>query len=243
MIPQNFIHIVEPFLCSFSIACPYGFPEVATFEEVLFDLLPDTFMHHFLQSGFRRNGNCLYRMNCPDCTACVPIRLESCTLVPDRNQKRVLRKNQDVVVEIAAPEMNGRNLALLNKFLGRRFTKSESKTTDYYGHYFMNRMTNTKEFRYLIGEKLIGVAIVDLGREWINGVYFYFDPDEGKRSPGTFNILYLNEFCREHNIPYLYLGYWIKNCGAMKYKANFKPHQILTNGEWITIHGQISTRQ
>ena len=78
--------------------------------------------------------------------------------------------------------------------------------------------------QYRLAGRLVGAAIVDIGDNWLNAVYFYFDPDEGRRSLGTFNILTLLDLCQERGIDYLYLGYYIRDVAAMSYKSSFKPH-------------------
>ncbi|HEY7117030.1 MAG TPA: arginyl-tRNA--protein transferase, partial [Tepidisphaeraceae bacterium] len=66
-----------------------------------------------------------------------------------------------------------------------------------------------------------------------SSVYFYFDPAEARRRPGTFSALWEIEFARSRGIPYYYLGYWVAGCGAMEYKASFGPHEVLgTDGVW-----------
>ena len=80
--------------------------------------------------------------------------------------------------------------------------------------------------------RLVGASIIDIGENWANAVYFYFDPDEGRRSLGTFNIVSLVEFCRARGIDYLYLGYYIQDVAAMSYKSSFKPYFLLQDGRW-----------
>ena len=80
--------------------------------------------------------------------------------------------------------------------------------------------------------RLVGASILDVGANWMNGVYFYFDPDESKRSLGIFNILQLVHICQEWGIDYLYLGYFIRNISAMSYKERFSPHYLLLNKKW-----------
>ncbi|MCP3875502.1 MAG: arginyltransferase, partial [Desulfobacteraceae bacterium] len=88
------------------------------------------------------------------------------------------------------------------------------------------------EIRYRIGEKLVGVAILDGSPGWLNAVYFYFDPEYEQRSLGTYNILYLIDFCKNQKIPFLYLGYWIEDLKGMDYKKLFCPHELMIDGQW-----------
>jgi arginine-tRNA-protein transferase len=83
--------------------------------------------------------------------------------------------------------------------------------------------------------RLVASSIVDLGANWMNAVYFYFDPDENKRSLGTFNIMSLVNTCLEMGMDFLYLGYFIEGVGAMSYKQNFHPHQLFLNNQWRLI--------
>ncbi len=212
--------------------CPYGFSRQARYRYGCFASLPGGFMDFFLAAGFRRNGSCLYTMECPGCTACIPIRLRPAAFKPNRSQQRVQRRNRDITMEVAPLEIDSEKTALCNAFLAARYPDQESSATDYYHGFFLNRLCNTVEFRYLVRDRLIGVGIIDLGTDWLNAVYFYFDPTEKKRSPGIFNILTMIDFCRSHGIENLYLGYWIENCRAMDYKANFRPHQLYRNNRW-----------
>ena len=140
-----------------------------------------------------------------------------------------------MTVEINPLTCNKENLNLLDKFLAARYPDHDNSAFDYYNGFFLNHITNTVEISYRVGKNLVGVAIVDLSTTWLNIVFFYFDPDEGKRSPGTFNILFLIDFCMQKKIEFVYLGYWIKDVKQMNYKANFKLHQILQNGTWRLI--------
>lgn len=189
-------------------------------------------MPQFLEAGFRRNGNYLYTMVCPDCQACVPIRLRPGTLSLNRSQKRVYARNQDLRINIAPIQITGQKLALCDKFLHSRFPVKGDSALDYYAGFFINSLGDTFEMEFWHEERLIGVSIIDLYQAAINCVYFYFDPEESRRSPGTYNILTLNEYALSHQMDFVYLGYWIDEIGAMRYKANFKPHYLLRNGQW-----------
>ncbi len=223
---------LEQYFIDITAGCPYGLPEKAVYHQALFGSLDAYTMGVFLANGYRRNGNCMYSMRCPDCSGCVPIRLNPETFTPNRNQKRVWKKNRDVTVGVAPLTMTDENLALLDRFLKNRFPDGKSTAESYYTGFFITSITRCFEIRYRLDDKLLGVAVVDGSDQWLNAVYFYFDPDESRRSPGTLNILHLVNFCRSHRINPLYLGYWIESIQAMRYKSAFMPHEILVYDYW-----------
>ncbi len=223
---------LQQYFAHSSIVCPYGLPFQAVYNQALFNTMPDFVMDAYLSSGYRRNGNVIYNMHCPGCKACVPIRIDPKEFKASRNQKRVWNRNRDIRVETNPLTCSEENLELLEKFLAARYPGRDSSPLDYYTGFFLNHITNTVEFSYRIGSDLLGVAIVDISTDWLNVVFFYFDPAQEKRSPGTYNILYLIDFCRRQKIQFMYLGYWIEGVAAMNYKARFKPHYIYTADTW-----------
>ena len=79
----------------------------------------------------------------------------------------------------------------------------------------------------------MGNSIVDIGENWLNAVYFYFDTTESSRSLGTYNILTLIDFCIQKSIDYLYLGYYIEGVSAMDYKSRFRPYYLRQREQWV----------
>ena len=226
---------LEQYFVDISVGCPYGLNHLAVYHQAMFTSIGDETMGVLFENGYRRNGNCIYSMRCPTCRACVPIRLRPERFVPNRNQKRVLKKNSDVTAGVAPLRMSSENLGLLDKYLKVRFPKGKSTAEEYYAGFFISAISRCFEIRYRAGDKLVGVAIVDGSERWLNAVYFFFDPNEERRSPGTLNILNLINFSQRHSIPLLYLGYCIEQVQAMRYKSAFKPHELLVDGEWKTV--------
>ncbi len=227
-VPRN----LKRFFVNAVAECPYGMAQKAIYHQAVFTQLDEEAMGEFFEHGFRRNGNCMYNMRCPDCQLCVPIRLRPSRFRPNRNQRRVWRKNQDVHVEIAPLTMSQENLELLQRFLSRRFPEGNSDAINYYSGFFITTFGRCFEIRYRVEGQLLGVAVVDGSSSWLNAVYYYFDPDQGQRSPGTLNILTLNHICLTQNIELLYLGYWIDGHAGMSYKNAFHPHELLIDGQW-----------
>ncbi len=71
------------------------------------------------------------------------------------------------------------------------------------------------------GGRLVAVSLSDRLGDGLSGVYKFFDPDEGRRSAGTFIILWHVRQAGDEGLPFVYLGYWIADCRKMAYKSRF----------------------
>ena len=232
---SRFIAKLSPYFVDTPAECPYGLDCLAVYHQAGFNFLPPIILDEFLAAGYRRNGNTIYAMRCPDCAACVPIRLATETFRPSRNMRRVRQRNQDIEISVGPLEVTPEKLHLLDLFLNSRYPGRASTGMDYYSGFFVNSLAPTMEISFRLSGQLVGVSIVDLAERSLSAVYFYFNPGFEKRSLGTFNILYLAELARRENCDYLYLGYWIEPVAAMAYKARFRPHYLLVDGEWVQV--------
>ena len=225
---------IKPYVVEMTMPCPYGLPHIARFSQALFEHLTDRQLEVFLAAGYRRNGNSLYTMRCWDCHACVPIRLRPSQFRPNRSQRRARQRNRDLAVSFGELQLDLEHLELCDLFLQTRYPRERSRAYGYYGEFFCNTIAETRQLQFRLDDRLLGASIIDIGENFMNAVYFYFDPSETRRSLGTFNILSLVELCRQMDIGYLYLGYYIAETRAMRYKAAFKPHQLLLGEHWVS---------
>jgi arginine-tRNA-protein transferase len=91
-----------------------------------------------------------------------------------------------------------------------------------------------EEWSYRVDGKLIAVGYADVLPGALSAIYFYWDPDEKRRSLGTFNILNLISSAARRNMPHVYLGYYVEGCRSLEYKGRFRPNEIIgPQGEWI----------
>ena len=65
-----------------------------------------------------------------------------------------------------------------------------------------------------------------------SAIYFFHDPGEHKRSLGTLNILRLIEAASHRGLPHVYLGYYVKGCRSLEYKARFRPNEVFAAAGW-----------
>jgi arginine-tRNA-protein transferase len=212
--------------------CPYSMSDVARYCQAQFGFVDDPLMNAFLGSGFRRNGNTIYTMSCPDCDACRSLRVDPLVFKANRSQKRVLKKCSGIKAVVRELELTKEKIDMLDGFFASRFPGGENEAASYYGTFFINVITDTYEVEYRLDDELIGVAVIDVGRLWLNAVYFYFDARFNHLSPGIYNILFLMDLCRKQEIRHLYLGYAIEGHAPMAYKSSFKPHEIYYQDTW-----------
>jgi arginyl-tRNA--protein-N-Asp/Glu arginylyltransferase len=87
-----------------------------------------------------------------------------------------------------------------------------------------------------INERLIAVTLFDeIPGNGLSAIYTFFEPDPefDARSLGRLMVLQLIEVARGLELPYVYLGYWIRDSKKMAYKNEYRPIEMLINSRWI----------
>ena len=87
---------------------------------------------------------------------------------------------------------------------------------------------------------LVAAALIDRLDDGVSAVYSFYDPQQPKRSLGTWSILWLVEECHRQAQPYVYLGYWIADSPKMAYKARYPALERLVAGGWAAFPRQPS---
>lgn len=191
-----------------------------------------------LNRGDRRQGVFLYRPDCPSCDACEPIRIDVASFVPNRTQRRILRRgNLEFEIEIRRPTLTPEKVALYNRHKVERGLLIGDDLIDHrgYAHFLVETCADSLEMVYRRAGAIAGVAIVDRAIDSLSAVYCYFDPSCARLSPGTYSILKQLDLCRDWGLRYLYLGLYVANCKALAYKATYVPHERLIGGEWTIV--------
>ncbi len=79
---------------------------------------------------------------------------------------------------------------------------------------------------------LIAAALTDVLSDGLSMVYSFYDPDETRRSLGSYMILDHIRRARDRGLPYVYLGYWVDGSPKMDYKVRFQPQEHLGPQGW-----------
>jgi arginine-tRNA-protein transferase len=189
-----------------------------------------------LNLGFRRSGTHVYRPQCPDCQACMSARIPVADFQPRRSQRRTLQANADLQLHITQPRFDPEHYALYQAYTGQRHDDGEMAraSTDEYRDFLIADWCQTEFMEFRLAGRLVALAVTDRVPDGLSAVYTFFDPGLAARSLGVFAVLSQIRRASELGLPYLYLGYWIGNCRKMRYKADYRPLQLLLDGRWQT---------
>jgi arginine-tRNA-protein transferase len=144
--------------------------------------------------------------------------------------RRCWAANQDLTVQIGEPKLSAEKTQLYERYLESRH---EREPGDGPGDFLYDSPVESSEIAFAARGRIICIAIVDHVPSGLSAVYTFFDPTEDARSLGTFAVLWELDYCRRHDFPYLYLGYYVRDCRKMNYKTRFVPHEILSaDGAW-----------
>jgi len=187
--------------------------------------------------GFRRSGSHYYRPHCEHCNACVPVRLRVEDFKPDRSQRRVLKKNDDLNCRMVRASFTERYYDLYAHYIEERHADGDMypPSREQFTSFLVEGATDSWFIEILDDENLVGLAAVDKLDEGLSAIYTVFDPAYEHRSLGTFAVLWQIQEARRQQLPYLYLGYWIADCRKMNYKTRFRPIEALRGGHWQTM--------
>ncbi|MGI1677832.1 MAG: arginyltransferase [Cellvibrionaceae bacterium] len=184
--------------------------------------------------GFRRSGSHVYRPNCENCNACIPVRIPVSLFLPNRRQKRCMKANADLVIAYVEGGDSEEYYLLYERYISARHKDGDMypPSREQFSGFLTKEWGITRFVEMRLDEKLIGVMVCDKLDDGLSAVYTYFDPDYPKRSLGVFGILSQIQLAQELNLKYLYLGYWIKESQKMAYKSEYRPLELLVEKRW-----------
>lgn len=233
-IPISALHyyLTAPYPCSY-------LPDLQARSQVAApEFLIDKSMYsELVRHGFRRSGTHTYRPRCDHCRACVPLRIPVKDFKPSRSQRRAWKQHTSLEVTAHPLHFLDEHYDLYRRYQQARHRDGDmaSDSRDTYSNFLLQSHVETALVEFREHGILRMVSIIDVLDDGLSSVYTFFDPDLLQASFGIFNVLWQIELCRQLGLPYVYPGYWIRDCRKMAYKIRFQPAEGLIHGQWQTL--------
>ena len=200
-----------------------------------------------IQQGFRRSGKFAYRPHCQNCNECVPVRVILQDFTANRSQKRAYKQHQNLTTTIVPVAFYEEHYLLYASYQKMRHTSDKLKQDDEIIQSEQADLDDVEQYRSFLcqtnvesvlvefreDQQLKMVSVIDITSGGISAVYTFYETSNAKASYGTYNVLWQIEWAKILNLPYLYLGYWIKDSRKMSYKQNYKPQEKLIDDVWL----------
>ena len=193
-----------------------------------------------LNAGFRRSGLYTYRPYCDQCRACIATRILVNQFKPTRSQRRAQKKHIGLEVHVLNLGYKDEHYQLYQRYQNERHAGGEMDRDDQdqYMQFLLQSRVNSRIVEFRDGPhdphpgRLRMVSMIDILEQGISSVYTFFDTSVHHASYGSYSILWQIAQCLELKLPYLYLGYYIKESNKMSYKINYQPMEGLIDDHW-----------
>ena len=215
-------------------ACAYLPQERASLEvQMMLDVSPGE-LDTLLERGWRRFGPFYCRPTCARCDQCVSLRVVTDRFSANQSQRRAARASSRLRRVVGPPRVDAARLALYSKWHENRESlrswEPNPQTPERYGLEFAFQHPCGREAALYDdddGGRLVGVSLFDETPRALSAAFFFFDPDYARLSLGTANVLSLIEDALAAGRRHVYLGYRVAGCASLRYKASFRPHELL----------------
>lgn len=187
------------------------------------------------EAGYRRSGAHIYRPACENCAACISCRVPVAEFSMGRRYRKIWKKNAAIsVVEVQRLDED-ECFPLYERYINLRHADGDMypATRSQFDAFINTTAEGTVFFKFYEADRLVAVSVTDRLEQGLSAVYTFFDPGLQRQSLGIFAILWQIKQAQALDLPFVYLGYWIKDCQKMAYKTEFRPVEILSDGRWL----------
>jgi len=186
--------------------------------------------------GFRRSQTVVYRPACENCSKCISVRVLAGAFNLSKSQKRIVKRNGDIKSEFRPPIVTDEQYSMLEGYLAERHNDGSmaGMTIAEFKDMVETSPVSTiiVEYRRVIDNKLMAVALTDELSDGLSMIYSFFDTEDAGRSLGSYIILDHIARTSRAKQPYVYLGYWVEGSPKMDYKIRFRPLEKLGPNGW-----------
>ena len=210
-------------------ACPYLTDRQAQYAVVTARDKQDLGYPLFLENGFRRDGNFIFKPMCPECNACESLKIDVDNFIYKRRHKRNLQANSDLNLSVMPISRIQEYHQIFAEYqLWRHPEQADHLDQDSLMH-FQDKTIDSHLLIAKLEHKVVAVTVVDSTDLGLSAVYSIYQPKLAERGLGTFMILQLLEFAKQDQKPWVYLGYYVEDCKKLSYKKSFTPLKTYNN--------------
>ena len=165
---------------------------------------------------------------------------------PSSTQRKILRRNRDIVANACRPWSTTEQYELLSRYLQQRHPEGGMTGMDDMDYADMVEQSPVRSHiveyrepgRFGQPGKLVGACLTDQQGDGLSMIYSFYDAEtEGRSGLGNFIILDHILRAREAGLPYVYLGYWVNGSPRMNYKTRYQPMEQLGPDGWERFSG------
>jgi leucyl-tRNA---protein transferase len=161
-----------------------------------------------------------------------PLRLKLADFSLSTSQKRVLKKNQDLQLEIRNAAIDEAKESLFDRHKTRFEDNVPNSIYDFFTPYPARIPCQTKEICLFQDDQLIAASFLDIGAQATSSVYSIYEPTETQRSLGIYLILLSIAYSQKLGMTHYYHGYAYREPSHYDYKKRFKGLERFDWREW-----------
>lgn len=208
------------------------------------------FKGHMIKEGYEdlHLPHVVGSLSCLFCHACVPLRIVVAEFSASANQRKFMKKNADLEVQIARSHLDHEEYSLYLNHFASRFQPRGAQAMNPHD-YTVAKLAHThmQLVRAPQSKRLLGVLYFE---DYSDGIYAssqIYDPRASQsRSLGHFGIMKLIEYAQSQpRIRHIYLGSWARDSGLIGYKERYQPLEAkIGSGEdgWVKFDPQKHTQ-
>ena len=192
-----------------------------------------------LADGWRHFGEHFFRYNIGfhenEPRLVLPLRIRLADFTSSKSQRRVWKKNQDLLTVIRPIEITPEK-----KILFERHKKRFSDNVPDSIYDFLSPMPDAVpceglEVSVYREAKLLAASFFDVGEKSVSAVYAMFDAAEASRSLGIFTMLLVIDYAARNGKTFYYPGYAYEGNSFYDYKKRFSALEVFVwNRGWKT---------
>lgn len=206
-------------------------------EEFYADAITPGQLDLLLADAWRHFGTHFFRYNLgiyhDEIRRVIPLRIRLADFQSSKSQRRNLRNNSDLRVEIRPIKITPESEDLFQRHKQRFDHGLPTSIYDFLSIEPASIPCEAREVAVYDNDRLVAVSYFDLGLTTTSGIYAAFDPEMRKRGLGIFTMLKEIEFSINAGKDFYYQGYAYEGESFYDYKKRFAATEEFDwNGSW-----------